>query len=147
MPRQHEETELVEVGPDALGRPVQLAPVAARAWFELRNAAAIEGITLRLLSGFRSVNRQTEIVARKLAAGVPWAEILRVNAYPGHSEHHTGRALDLGTPGCADLSADFASTPAYLWLERHAPDHGFHLSYPPANDSGIVSEPWHWYLR
>jgi hypothetical protein len=42
------------------------------------------------VSAFRSVERQAEIVRRKLAAGGRIEEILTVCAPPGFSEHHTG---------------------------------------------------------
>src|SRR5689334_21634701 len=78
------------------GREVQLIRPAAAAWRQLEATARKEEIILLALSGFRSVQRQQEIFQRKLAAGQNVTEILRVNAAPGASEHHTGRALDVG---------------------------------------------------
>lgn len=147
MPCQHEATVLVEAGPDGFGRPLQLAPEAAAAWAAMRAAAADAGVRLVPLSGFRSVARQREIVRRKFAAGVPWEEILRVNALPGHSEHHTGRALDLGSPDCEHLSECFEATREFQWLEANARQFGFALSYPRDGASGVAYEPWHWLWR
>ncbi len=147
MPRQPEATELVSIGPDVFGREQRRIPEAARAWSEMRDSAAAAGAQLLLLSGFRSVARQRAIVERKLAAGVPWIEILRVNAYPGHSEHHSGRAIDIGAPDCEHLSEDFETTREFGWLEAHARRYGFTASYPRAGDTGIGYEPWHWLWR
>lgn len=147
MPCQHEATVLVEAGPDGFGRSLRLAPEAAAAWAAMRAAAADAGVRLVSLSGFRSVARQREIVQRKLAAGVSWAEILRVNAFPGHSEHHTGRALDLGSPDCEHLSERFEATREFQWLEANARRFGFALSYPRDGASGVAYEPWHWLWR
>lgn len=143
-----EEATLVLIGHNPDGRPVRLVPAAAAAWERLRAAAARDGITLLPISGHRSIARQTEIIREKLRAGRPLADILRFVAAPGFSEHHTGRALDLGCPGNTGLEEDFGTTPAFHWLERHAGEHGFTLSYPRGAKSGIGYEPWHWlYLR
>jgi D-alanyl-D-alanine carboxypeptidase len=147
MPRHPEARRLEEVGPDASGRPAQLAPEAAAAWRVLSRAAAADQRHLLLLSAFRSVERQVEIVRAKLESGFSLEQILRINAYPGFSEHHTGRALDLGTPGTSHFTEAFEQTPEFAWLTVHAADFGFHLSYPRRNPHGVDYEPWHWCWR
>lgn len=144
MPAWREATRLIELGLDPSGRPVRLTPETAHTWTTLHHAAETDGVTLQILSGFRSIAHQAGIVRRKLTSGQPLDAILRVSAYPGHSEHHTGRAIDVGTPGCPPFEEAFAATPAFAWLQHHAADFGFTLSYPPGNDAGIVFEPWHW---
>lgn len=129
------------------GQPVRLTPSAAAAWRKMRAAAARDGIELLPISGFRSVARQTRIIRRKLAEGQAIGAILKLVAAPGCSEHHTGRALDLGSPGHTGLDADFAITPAFRWLTRHGAKYGFHLSYSRKNPLGIAFEPWHWCWR
>jgi D-alanyl-D-alanine carboxypeptidase len=110
----------------------------------MQNTALSVAVTLRPLSGFRSVVRQTEIIRAKLAAGRSIADILSINAAPGFSEHHTGRALDIGTPHSPDFEECFAETPAFAWLIQHAGAFDFTLSYPRNNQHGIAYEPWHW---
>ena len=144
MPRFAEARTLIEIGPDALGRPLQLAPNAASACNALLASSRTDGVNLLLLSGFRSIDRQTQIISRKLVASQLLTDILRVNAYPGHSEHHTGRAVDFGSPHAEHLSEAFAQTPEFAWLRTRAGDFGFTLSYPPGNRHGITYEPWHW---
>ncbi len=129
------------------GRILRLTPGAAKAWRKMQAAAAEDGLTLLPLSAFRSVARQTAIIRRKLAAGQRIEAILRVSAGPGCSEHHTGRALDLGAPDHLALEVTFARTPEFRWLKRHAIRFGFHLSYPRSNRQGISYEPWHWCWR
>ena len=126
------------------GRRLRLAPSAARAWRKMQAAAGADGVTLLPLSAFRSVARQTLIIRRKLAAGQRITDILRVSAVPGCSEHHTGRALDLGAPGHLKLEPSFARTREFRWLRRHAGNFGFRLSYPRGNRQGIAYEPWNW---
>src|SRR6202012_780732 len=95
-----EATDLVSVGLDVQGREQRLTPMAAKAWKEMRVAAERDGETLQLVSAFRSVDYQKQIIQRKLAAGQSWEQILRVSAVPGCSEHHTGRTIDVTAPGC-----------------------------------------------
>ena len=126
------------------GKAVRLAPRAAAAWRRMRAAAAAEGITLIPLSGFRSVRRQTQLIRRKLATGRPLDDILRYVAAPGYSEHHTGRAIDIGDPADVSIEESFARTRAYRWLRRRAGEFGFTMTYPRGNRHGIGYEPWHW---
>ena len=140
-------THLVRIGKNPDGRIIRLAPRAAAAWEKMREAAACDGLVLLPLSGFRSVRRQTKIIREKLAAGQPIAAILRLVAAPGYSEHHTGRALDVGSPDDISLDEHFARTAAFRWLQRHAGRFGFYLSYPRRNPHGIAYEPWHWCWR
>jgi D-alanyl-D-alanine carboxypeptidase len=145
LPRQREARTLVSIGPAADdGKPVRLAPRAAAAWRRMAAAAARDGVQLLPISGYRSVARQARLIRRKLAAGEPIDDILRLVAAPGCSEHHTGRALDVGSPEDCALDEDFARTAEFGWLQKHAPRFGFHLSYPRKNRHGIAYEPWHW---
>jgi D-alanyl-D-alanine carboxypeptidase len=134
--------EIAETGPD--GREHRLIPSAAKAWREMRAAALEDGETLFIVSAFRSVARQAEIVRGKLRAGAAIEEILAVCAAPGYSEHHTGRAVDVSAPGVRPLEIEFASTSAFRWLRANAAHFAFDLSYPPDNPYGYQYEPWHW---
>lgn len=144
---QREPARLVRIGRNPDGRLLQLTPAAAQAWRRMRAAAAAEGFALIAVSGFRSVRRQTRIIRDKLAAGKSIDDILRYVAAPGFSEHHTGRALDIGVEGHLELEEDFSRTTAFYWLQAHAGRFGFRLSYPRGNRYGIGYEPWHWCWR
>lgn len=142
---QREARRVVSVGrAPGDGKLVRLAPRAAAAWHRMREAAAYHGIVLLPLSGFRSVARQTKLIRAKLAAGQTIDEILRTVTAPGFSEHHTGRAIDIGSPEHVELDEEFAHTAAFRWLEKRAPEFAFRLSYPRNNPHGIGYEPWHW---
>jgi len=141
---QYEENELVDIGIDVFGRPQKLGVKASGAWKGMRRNAENENIILNCVSAFRSVEKQTEIIKRKIEAGQSLTEILKVSAAPGYSEHHTGRALDITTEGCEPLSESFENTKAFQWLQENAKSHNFKLSYPKNNEFGIDYEPWHW---
>ena len=144
LPLQLEAHTLANAGADVFNRPQQLTPAALKYWREMQAAAHTDGITLSLISAFRSVDYQRGLIARKLAAGQNIERILTVNAAPGYSEHHTGRALDITTKECEPLSESFADTPAFTWLNVNAARYGFALSYPRDNPYGLAYEPWHW---
>ena len=146
-PVYDEATELVEVGPNLVGRMQRLTPQAADKWAEMQAAADVEGVTLLLVSGYRSVDYQARLIRKKINAGQTVSEILAVNAAPGFSEHHTGRAVDIATPGSRPLTEEFEDSDAFRWLQAHAAEYGFSMSYPRNNDAGFIYEPWHWALR
>ena len=139
-----EPATLSYAGRDRYRRPLWLSAGAARGWQRLRQAAATDGVALDAISGYRSHDYQLGIFERKFARGLTLAEILPVNAAPGFSEHHSGDALDIGTPGEPPAEESFELTPAFAWLQTHAGEHGFRLSYPRDNPYGIIYEPWHW---
>jgi zinc D-Ala-D-Ala carboxypeptidase len=135
---------LALAGFDRYRRPLWLHPTAARAWQRLCAAAYADGIVLEAISGYRSHDYQLGIFERKLARGQNVAQILTVNAAPGYSEHHSGTALDIGTPGEPPAEESFERTAAFAWLRAHAREFGARMSYPRGNPHGIVYEPWHW---
>lgn len=148
LDEQPEATELVTARTLKDGRELKLTPAAGLAWTAMKSAAEEEeGIELLLISGFRSHAHQRNIIERKLMSGEPLDAILLVNAAPGYSEHHTGRAVDIGTPGCPPLSEAFEHTAAFRWLTTRGADFGFRLSYPRHNRHGLIYEPWHWLFR
>jgi D-alanyl-D-alanine carboxypeptidase len=136
------ELQLAEVS--AGGVEHRLTPVAAAAWKELKAAAYRDDVDIYVVSAFRSVERQAELIARKLGAGQSLHATLKILAPPGCSEHHTGRAVDLGSGRFRPLQSDFDASPAFAWLSAHAGRFGFSLSFPKDNAFGFVYEPWHW---
>lgn len=143
-PQFAEATNIVDVEPNIVGTMQQLTPDTAAAWQQMKQAAAGAGVQLLLVSGFRSIRHQADIIRRKLAAGQPIAAILAVNAAPGFSEHHTGHAVDIATPGTRPLTTEFESSPAFAWLRENAAAFGFRMPYDRANRFGFEYEPWHW---
>jgi len=144
---QPEPVLLALAGFDRYRRPLWLIANAARAWARMQAAARIDGVMLDAISGYRSHAYQMGIFQRKLQRGLEIGQILAVNAAPGFSEHHSGAALDIGTPGEPPVEESFEQTPAFAWLCEHAEQFGFNLSYPRGNPHGIVYEPWHWRYR
>ena len=143
-PNFEEAVELVDVGSNLAGRMQRLTPDTAASWQEMQAAAREDGITLMIVSGFRSVEYQASLIRKKINAGQSVRKILAVNAAPGFSEHHTGCAIDIASPGSRPLTEEFESSDAYGWLKKNAVRFGFSMSYPRENRQGFIFEPWHW---
>ena len=71
-------------------------------------------------------------------------------AIPGTSEHQLGLAIDVYLWSLykrdGELNESFEGTKEYKWLQEHAWEYGFILSYPKdkIKDTGIIYEPWHY---
>ncbi|WP_343045042.1 M15 family metallopeptidase [Pseudarthrobacter oxydans] len=115
---------------------------AAEAMFA---AARADGVAITLVSGYRSFTTQAIIrEGHTSALGAEAAEA--VSARPGHSEHQTGWAMDIGDgSGTCSMTACFADQPAAAWAAANAHLFGFIIRYPPGAEhiTGYVYEPWH----
>ena len=131
-----------------------LQTVACDAFLAMQKAAAADGVTVWMQSGYRSVKYQTSLYEKKtqyyLDKGYDNAAAKEKAAAvvnpPGYSEHNCGLAADLNSPEHTGLDEDFENTAAFRWLCAHAGDYGFILRYPKdAEDkTEIIYEPWHW---
>ena len=140
--------QLVLSGQDCFGRDYYLTREASQAWYSMVEAAAAEGVSLQAVSAFRGVQYQADIIRKKLEKGLTIEDILKVNAAPGMSEHHTGCAIDMTSPEEAHvLTESFEKTKAFQWLSRNAKTYGFTLSFPRGNPLGMDYEPWHWCFK
>ena len=135
---------LVETEPDVFGRQPLLAADACRAWQAMKSGAQTAGIELQIVSAYRSAEYQKGLLQKKLDQGQALEKILAVNAAPGYSEHHSGCALDITTPGFEPLAEAFENSPAFAWLCAHGAEYGFRMSFPRDNAAGMQYEPWHW---
>lgn len=126
---------------------IELHEDAANAFDAMRQAAAADGLDLRLLSGYRSHDLQESIFFDVASERNQTAEERAlVSAPPGYSEHSTGYALDIGDGEAPEthLSPNFEQTPLFRWLQDHAARYHFILSFPEGNPQGVSYEPWHW---
>ena len=131
----------------SLAPGLQLHRDAARSLQRMLDAAAADGVDLRVLSAHRSVDLQKQIFFDvKSERNQTALERARVSAPPGFSEHSTGYAVDLGDGRApsTNLAQSFESTDAFAWLQAHANRFHFTLSFPDGNRQGVAYEPWHW---
>jgi len=145
LPRHREATDLVPITDALLATPDTVLQFRA-----MQGVAARHGITLVVNDAYRGYDRQAKLIHEWSAQGVSIKDILTRMTAPGHSEHHSGRAIDLGCPGYLPAMSDFAPTPtfaespAYLWLCEYAPRFGFVQTYSRVNAYGMMFKPWHW---
>ena len=114
---------------------------------EMQFIAAQRGISLQLLSGYRSINLQRDIFyENKSIRNQTAIERSRDSAPPGYSEHSTGYAIDVGDGNYPNthFEVEFEQTPAFKFMKRYASKYHFVLSFPPNNKQGVTYEPWHW---
>lgn len=136
--------DLVPIGSDIYGRSQRLRRAAASAWVKLRSNAAADGLDIQVVSAYRPLSYQVELIQRCLDEGEPISQVLTRIAAPGYSEHQGGCALDLTSPGYEAVEEEFEHSSAFDWLQSNAKTHNFVLSYPRDNPFGVVYEPWHW---
>lgn len=127
---------------------------ACDAFLEMQKAAAADGVTVWMQSGYRSVKYQTGLYERKTKyytdRGYDTATAKEMAAAvvnpPGYSEHNCGLAADLNSPEHTGLDEGFENTTAFRWLCEHAVEYGFILRYPKGAEdkTEITYEPWHW---
>lgn len=122
------------------GKKVSLHRLASIAWQALVTEARAAGIKIPLLlplSGYRNSKRQAQLWQAALKRYGSAQKARQWVAPPGHSAHHSGRAIDLylGFQISSKNVQKMRATPAYKWLVQNAVRFGFY-PYP--------KEPWHW---
>lgn len=101
--------------------------------------ATNNGYNMGLISGYRSYSTQKTIYERNVKnKGYDGSDF--ASARPGHSEHQTGLAFDVGK-----LEYAFGDTEAGKWLEKNCYRFGFIIRYPRGKTdiTGYNYEPWH----
>lgn len=112
---------------------------AYSAYINLKNAAQNAGFSMPLISGFRSYDTQVGLYNRYVRTyGQATADTF--SARPGHSEHQTGLAFDVGS-----IDNNYGNTSAGKWLANNCHKFGFIIRYPigKQNITGYQYEPWH----
>lgn len=119
--------------------PGGLTAETSTAFERLVEAAAADGLSIYMISGYRSYEKQQRTY-------LGWCnkygtyEADRVSARAGFSEHQLGMAIDVNS-----LYQSFANTAEGLWLAEHCWEYGFIIRYPKGKEgcTGYSYEPWH----
>lgn len=106
----------------------------------LIKAAESDGVSLKIISGFRSFGEQSSL--KNSYSVVYGTGANKFSADQGYSEHQLGTTLDFTTSELGAGFTGFGKTSAYQWLLSNAYKYGFILSYPDGN-SFYQFEPWH----
>lgn len=110
---------------------------------EMLQTANEQGVHIRILSAFRSSQRQRYLYLKAIDRnGLGQKGV----AKPGHSEHQLGTTVDLcGLDPKYHLTQQFRQTREGIWLQENAAKYGFRHSYTRENAhiTGYEPEPWH----
>ncbi len=116
---------------------------AASALLQMFRAASAQGLHLDALSGYRSYQTQTLVYNNEVKNNGQLVADSE-SARPGHSEHQTGLAVDIGGGGCG-IENCFGQTKQGQWVAAHAYMYGFIVRYTASKQAitGYRAEPWH----
>ncbi|WP_158975761.1 M15 family metallopeptidase [Cellulophaga sp. L1A9] len=143
------------------GKGINLRKEAHDAFIEMKRAAYTGGIDLKIVSSYRSFNRQQVIFENKFIkytdAGMdPLAAISKIIEYstiPGTSRHHWGTDIDV-IDGYQKVNGDVLVPSKYgegqpfsdfkKWMDENSEKFGFYLVYTDDKKRrGFKYEPWH----
>lgn len=130
---------------NATSDEMKMRDSAATALEQMFMAAKNEGLSLLLASGYRSYNLQVGVYNHNVRE-VGQAEADIRSARPGHSEHQTGLAVDVGAASRqCEIEECFSTLPEGKWVAANAYRFGFVIRYPQNKQgtTGYVYEPWH----
>lgn len=118
------------------GTSYKARPEIANAFVKMRDAAAADGITLQVTSGWRSDATQVSLYNRLCPGGRCGAVLAaRPCSMGGNgSNHNSGRAIDIGV-GCSNGQSG-CNTQIFNWLKRNGGRFGFYNNLP--------TDPLHW---
>ena len=122
---------------------------AAAALADMIAAARKDGVSLGVVSAYRSNARQTnnfnnninKLISDGRSYDEAYWETARYIAIPGTSEHEAGLAVDFNL-----INAEFDQSREFAWLMNNCADYGFILRYPKDTEhiTHIIYEPWHY---
>lgn len=137
-----------------IGQGFQMDTRAASHMKEMLAAAEKEGLSMLIISAYRSYNDQKQVFSTTMQQWIDqgyslfdsYEETKKSVAVPGTSEHASGLAADITSASYTGLDDKQANTKEAQWLMQHSYEYGFILRYPPSKSSitGIVFEPWHY---
>jgi len=143
LPENHEAKNLVPVGNLYMKFRNSNYMLDAEAYYkyvDMYDAAAKEGIYLKMVSAYRTESYQRNLFNSYVRRyGYAYAE--NYSAHPGYSEHQTGFAVDINS-----LYTSFENSKEYQWLKNHAHEYGFIERYQKGKEfiTGYAYEPWHY---
>jgi len=140
-----EPERLVQLPVDIVNEPQYLTPDSAAAIIEMVADAKKQGLSLFVVSSYRSYAVQ-EVLYQYWVDTLGPEEAERTSAHPGHSEHQLGTTADLSTQAVGfEPNDQFALTPEGRWVGENSWKYGFIVSYPEGKEgiTGYAYEPWH----
>ncbi len=148
--------------PNLVGDSIKLEKRTFNAFKKMEKAALMDGIELKIVSAYRSYERQKTIWNNKylrftedynLEPEKAINEIIRFSTIPGTSRHHWGTEIDIIDGKYEDeedvlIGEKFKKNGIFYemkkWLDRNSEDYGFYIVYTDDQKrKGFEHEPWH----
>lgn len=110
--------------------------------------AKADGITLSVLSAYRSYDHQKRIWEKKWGDSADndvnqALKNLEYSSFPGTSRHHWGTDIDFNSVELSYWQSDEGRR-VHAWLTKNAPKYGFCQTYGNDRTQGYAVEDWHW---
>lgn len=149
LPDDFEDAVEIISGENAVGRHFQIEKKAYEAFLRLqKDVFEHDGLQIELSSIYRTIEQQEKIFQNYINKfGLEYAK--KYVAKPGHSEHHTGIAIDVGMvlegKFYHTIEELFSIEPLYKPVHEKLSRYGFILRYPKGKEAvtKIGYEPWH----
>ncbi len=139
--------DLVDITANHSGNVKYIDRKTNKALVKMFADAKEDGITLRVVSGYRSFDYQVNLFDKYVRKD-GYEKANKYSALPGQSEHQTGLAVDVDNNSDKKytVSVKFEETDAFKWLTKNAYKYGFILRYPKGKEdiTGYSYEPWHY---
>ena len=148
--------------PNLVGDSIKLEKRTFNAFKKMEKAALMDGIELKIVSAYRSYERQKTIWNNKylrfteeynLEPEKAINEIIRFSTIPGTSRHHWGTEIDIIDGKYEDeedvlIGEKFKKNGIFYemkkWLDRNSEKYGFYIVYTDDKKrKGFEHEPWH----
>ncbi len=161
-PEQRDDFILIPLKHMYGGRNMYLRKETLNAFAEMENAAALDGINLKIASATRNFDYQNNIWTRKwngitlvdgrrLPESTPsdierFKKILKYSAAPSTSRHHWGTDIDINGADPIYFNSEKGKR-EYDWLIINAKNFGFCQIYNKKGEGrikGYNEEKWHW---
>ena len=141
LPNGWSPADLVPINSNGGGNHV-LRSEAAMKWEEMRQAALQAGISVRVVSSYRTQAYQAGLYHRYMAndpINAPY-----YSAYPRTSEHELGLAIDVSYDW--SLHDNLLDSAVGKWMADNSYRYGYILRYPQGktNITGYTFEAWHY---
>lgn len=145
-----------------VGNEFKLQKEAYEAFKKMQSEAIKDGIQIKILSSYRSYNKQKNIWNRKysnyiskgLTSQQAIQKIIEYSTLPGTSRHHWGTDIDI-VDGAVAIPQNSLTTKNYepkgvfenlkKWMDSNSEKFGFYLVYTNNLERrGFKYEPWHY---
>lgn len=148
-----------------IGETYRLQKEVYEAFERMKEEALKEGISIQIISAYRSFDHQKEIWNKKYSQYISEGftpektveEIIHYSSIPGTSRHHWGTDIDIIDssaiqPKSILIEKNYEDNGVYAqlkkWMDSNSKKFGFYLVY--TNDyyrNGFEYEPWHYSYR